>query len=332
MPATSPIRRDGCHHGLALACPRLAAFASTRAPQPRRADRRAGALAAAVAAAAAAGAPREEDGGRDARARPRDRRRAARAPAERQPRGAHGRGAARRRAGDGGGRGARDQRARRCAAAGCARWSRRRCSTPPARCARRSSTSRGWSSATRRARGCCCTARPTRAAASASPITRSAPTPAAGPRPAAGESDAVAHYPATEGVSSTQILTLVHGASAARSADVVEALSAATRVARAPARSCERAGGDALPAPARRPRGGPPPAGLRGAAADAARVPAPPRARAGRARARPCSPIATRSARAGSSEGLPFALTGDQRRAIDEIAATSRRRRRCSGC
>jgi ATP-dependent DNA helicase RecG len=44
-----------------------------------------------------------------------------------------------------------------------------------------------------------------------------------------GESDAVAHYPATEGVSSTQILTLVHGARDAL-ADVVEALSAATRV------------------------------------------------------------------------------------------------------
>ncbi len=41
---------------------------------------------------------------------------------------------------------------------------------------------------------------------------------------------AVAHYPATEGVSSTQILTLVRGARGALS-DVTEALSAATRVA-----------------------------------------------------------------------------------------------------
>ena len=41
---------------------------------------------------------------------------------------------------------------------------------------------------------------------------------------------AVAHYPAAEGVSSTQILTLVRGARGAL-ADVTEALSAATRVA-----------------------------------------------------------------------------------------------------
>ncbi len=45
----------------------------------------------------------------------------------------------------------------------------------------------------------------------------------------AGEGGAVAHYPASEGVSSTQILTLVQGARAALS-DVLEALSAATRV------------------------------------------------------------------------------------------------------
>ena len=66
---------------------------------------------------------------------------------------------------------ARSPRAR-CAGGACARWSRRRCSTPPARCARRSSTSPGWSSATRPGRACCCTARPTAAAASASPTTR----------------------------------------------------------------------------------------------------------------------------------------------------------------
>src|SRR5262249_51638146 len=45
----------------------------------------------------------------------------------------------------------------------------------------------------------------------------------------AGEAAEVAHYPATEGVSSTQILTLVKGARAAL-ADVPEALDAATRV------------------------------------------------------------------------------------------------------
>ncbi len=46
----------------------------------------------------------------------------------------------------------------------------------------------------------------------------------------AGPAGAVAHYPAAEGVSSTQILTLVRGARGAL-ADVVEALPAATRVA-----------------------------------------------------------------------------------------------------
>ncbi len=44
------------------------------------------------------------------------------------------------------------------------------------------------------------------------------------------ESDAVAHYPAAEGVTSTQILTLVQGARGALG-DVIESLSAATRVA-----------------------------------------------------------------------------------------------------
>ncbi len=47
---------------------------------------------------------------------------------------------------------------------------------------------------------------------------------------ASGETGAVAHYPAGEGVSSTQILTLVQGARGAL-ADVTEALSAAMRVA-----------------------------------------------------------------------------------------------------
>jgi ATP-dependent DNA helicase RecG len=45
-----------------------------------------------------------------------------------------------------------------------------------------------------------------------------------------GEGDAVAHYPAAEGVSSTQILTLVQAARGALG-DVAETLSAATRVA-----------------------------------------------------------------------------------------------------
>src|SRR6202035_968926 len=45
-----------------------------------------------------------------------------------------------------------------------------------------------------------------------------------------GEGDAVAHYPAAEGVSSTQILTLVQAARGALG-DIAETLSAATRVA-----------------------------------------------------------------------------------------------------
>jgi ATP-dependent DNA helicase RecG len=46
---------------------------------------------------------------------------------------------------------------------------------------------------------------------------------------AGGGGETVAHYPAAEGISSTQILTLVHGARAALS-EVTEPLSAATRV------------------------------------------------------------------------------------------------------
>ncbi len=178
------------------------------------------------------------------------------------------------RAGDGGGRGARDRRRARCAAAACARSSRRACSTRPARCAPPSSTSRGSSSATRRAPACCCTARPTSAGASASPTTPCR-TRAPMPRPRRRERTRAparsSHYPASEGVSSTQILTLVQGARGAL-ADVPEALAAGTRTARAAARPRRRARGDALPARAARGRGGPPPARLRGAAARAARV------------------------------------------------------------
>jgi ATP-dependent DNA helicase RecG len=51
----------------------------------------------------------------------------------------------------------------------------------------------------------------------------------ADPHGGPGESDAVAHYPAADGVTSTQILTLMQGARRALS-DVTETLSAATRV------------------------------------------------------------------------------------------------------
>ena len=117
----------------------------------------------------------------------------------------------------------------------------------------------------------------------------------------AGESDAVAHYPAAEGVTSTQILTLVHGARD-RLGDVLEALPGEPS-GRAAARPCQRARRDALPAAARRPRDGPAAAGVRGAAVDPAGVPAPPRraqARTGAA----VSPMASpRSAGAGWGTG-----------------------------
>ena len=86
-----------------------------------------------------------------------------------------------------------------------------------------------------RARGCCCTASPTAAAASASPTT---PSRQAGDRRGARgrtasrrrRGETVAHYPASDGLSSTQILTLVRGARAAL-ADFPELLPAALRVA-----------------------------------------------------------------------------------------------------
>ena len=63
---------------------------------------------------------------------------------------------------------------RRCATAGNARARRgNACATPPAACAQRSSTSPGCSSATRPAHSCCCTERPTAGEAFVSPTTRS---------------------------------------------------------------------------------------------------------------------------------------------------------------
>ena len=97
--------------------------------------------------------------------------------------------------------------------------------------------------------------------------------------------EAVAHYPAAEGISSTQILTLVRAARDALG-DVTEPLSAATRVAEGLPGPCQRAGRDALSPLHRRPRERACPAGVRGAAADTARLPAPPRKPRGRAPAR----------------------------------------------
>jgi ATP-dependent DNA helicase RecG len=132
-----------------------------------------------------------------------------------------------------------------------------------------------------------------------------------------GDRDAVAHYPAADGVTSTQILTLVQGARGALH-DVTEMLSAATRVTeRLPDRPCALA---AMHFP---------------------RIPQD--AETGRARLAFEELLltqlallrrrATRRARTGASilgdeptlserwldGGLPFALTGDQRRAIVEI-------------
>jgi ATP-dependent DNA helicase RecG len=131
-------------------------------------------------------------------------------------------------------------------------------------------------------------------------------------------SDAVAHYPAADGVTSTQILTLVHGARD-QLGDVVEALPAATRV------------GEGLPDRA---------SAL--AAMHFPRLPAD--LETGRRRLAFEELLLTqlvflrrraaRRARTGAAElgdrdalgerwlkdGLPFALTGDQRRAVEEIA------------
>ncbi len=139
----------------------------------------------------------------------------------------------------------------------------------------------------------------------------------------AGESDAVAHYPAADGVTSTQILTLVRGARD-RLSDVVEALPTASRV------------GERLPD--------------RASALAAMHFPRLPddletgrrrlafeellltqlvflRRRAAR-RARTGAAVLSDSDALGERwlrDGLPFALTGDQRTAVEEIAGDLRR-------
>jgi ATP-dependent DNA helicase RecG len=138
-----------------------------------------------------------------------------------------------------------------------------------------------------------------------------------------GESDAVAHYPAAEGVTSTQILTLVHSMRDALG-DVVEALSAATRVA---AELPDRASALAamhFPRLAQDLE-----LGRRRLAFEELlltqllflRRRAARRARTGAA------VLADRDALGERwlENGLPFTLTGDQRRAIDAIAEDLRR-------
>ncbi|MGD0454874.1 MAG: ATP-dependent DNA helicase RecG [Solirubrobacteraceae bacterium] len=139
----------------------------------------------------------------------------------------------------------------------------------------------------------------------------------------AGDGDAVAHYPAAEGVTSTQILTLVHGARHGLG-DVIEALSAATRVSE---RLPDRASALAAMHFPRLPQDLE--TGRRRLAFEELlltqlvflRRRAARRARTGAA------VLADRGALGGRwlDEGLPFALTGDQRRAIDTIAADLQR-------
>ncbi len=132
-----------------------------------------------------------------------------------------------------------------------------------------------------------------------------------------GESDAVAHYPAAEGVTSTQILTLVQGARDGLG-DVVEALPAATRVSeRLPDRASALAAMHFPRVPADLETG------RRRLAFEELlltqlvflRRRAARRARTGAA------VLADRGAlgRRWLEGGLPFALTADQRRAVEEI-------------
>ena len=134
---------------------------------------------------------------------------------------------------------------------------------------------------------------------------------------ATGETGSVAHYPAAEGVSSTQILALVRERRQDL-ADVVESLSAGVRVAeRLPARATalgamhfQGAGAQAE----QRARA----TCLRGAAAQPAGFPDPPR-QAGRARTGAELERAGELELALARDGLPFELTGDQRKAIATI-------------
>jgi ATP-dependent DNA helicase RecG len=137
------------------------------------------------------------------------------------------------------------------------------------------------------------------------------------------DGDAVAHYPAAEGVSSTQILTLVRGARDALG-DVVEALSAATRVTeRLPDRASALAAMHfpRLPADLE--------TGRRRLAFEELlltqlvflRRRAERRARTGAFELSDRDGLGRRWLR----EGLPFELTGDQVRAIDAIGADLQR-------
>ena len=148
------------------------------------------------------------------------------------------------------------------------------------------------------------------------------------PRRSAAAGDAVAVYPASEGITSTQIIALGRAATAARSPTCVEPLPAATARRRAPARPARRARRRAL----RRPRGRAPAAGLRRAAARPARLLRLRRARRGASRRAALDDAAELTER-WLRELLPFAPTGDQRAAMADVDADlAARRSRCSGC
>ena len=104
-------------------------------------------------------------------------------------------------------------------------------------------------------------------------------------------------------------------ATATRSPTSSSRCPARLRAARAPARPPRRADRRAL----RRPRGRPAPPGLRRAAAHPARPAAPPRAPARGARARPCLDGPLELTERWLTTQLPFALTGDQRAAIEQL-------------
>jgi ATP-dependent DNA helicase RecG len=138
-----------------------------------------------------------------------------------------------------------------------------------------------------------------------------------------GESEEVAHYPAAEGVTSTQILTLVHSVRDALG-DVVEGLSAAIRVSE---RLPDRASALAAMHFPRLPQDLE--AGRRRLAFEELLLTQLVflRRRAARTARTGAAVLADRDALGGRwlDRGLPFALTGDQQRAIDTIAGDLQR-------
>ncbi len=110
----------------------------------------------------------------------------------------------------------------------------------------------------------------------------------------------VGHYPATEGINSTQLLTLVRDARHALG-DVIEPLPAALRHREGLPDRAAALGALHFPRPRRRCRAGTQPPGVRRAAAHPARLPTPPRAAA----------CPARRARAGGAPYAERALAGE---------------------